>query len=130
MSGDVELPEVEIDVNGELQRNESDLPVCGRPRYLGGGTILRSISRMCGELHLDQLEAAVGDTVIIRWEIGVEVPSGLEFDLPVPSERDWIGLFRIGTFSTSSLLEIVSSYILSTQASIYPSIYLSTIQRI
>lgn len=105
MSGDVELPEEETDVNGELQRSESDLPVCGRPRYLGGGTILRSISRMCGELHLDRLEAAVGETVIIRWEIGIEVPGGLDFDLPVPSERDWIGLFRIEDLNPESFLD-------------------------
>jgi len=52
---------------------------------------------MCGELHLDRSEAVVGDTLIVRWEIGTEGPDGLEVDLPVPSERDWIGLFSIST---------------------------------
>ena len=75
----------------ERQRDEV-LPQ-GRVRDFGGGTMLRSVSRLCGEIVLDRYEVSVGDSVSVQWEIR---NSNEDEPLPEPSDRDWIGLFRAG----------------------------------
>lgn len=78
----------------EVATNNVTTP--NRPRSMFGGTILRTISRICGELHLDRSEARVGERVQIQWTIRCGTEEGEE--PPVPSERDWIGMFRVGKY--------------------------------
>ena len=51
-------------------------------------------SSICGVLNLDRLEASAGESVQVEWRIdSAGEGSG---PAPVPSERDWIGLFLAG----------------------------------
>ena len=61
---------------------------------MAGGTFLRSVSRLCGEITLDRSEARVGETVTVQWNIH-PATDGDGNRLVEPSERDWIGLFNI-----------------------------------
>lgn len=69
-----------------------------RPRSFRGGTILTVVSRMCGTLQLNTQEAVIGDTITIDWSI---TNDNDDPPPPLPSERDWIGLFSIGRCVTS-----------------------------
>ena len=76
------------------QSGSIDLPA--RPRSVRGGTLLGA-NNICGRLTLDRSEACVGDRVSLSWDFSSSSSSGEESsEIPVPSERDWIGLFRTG----------------------------------
>ena len=70
-----------------------------RPGSLVGGS---TMSHICGRLELDRLEAAAGENVRISWDFSPAEEDGGE--TPLPSERDWIGLFQAGEGCSYSLI--------------------------
>lgn len=83
--------------------NETD-GVVGRQRdavsvSIAGGTFLRSVSRLCGEITLNHYEVTVGDTVLVQWNIHPPPAANDEGNHALePSDLDWIGLFRTSAY--------------------------------
>ncbi len=69
-----------------------ELPLGATERDRSGETLLRTVSRLCGEISLNSYEVTVGDVVTVQWYVSPDTQGnpGLQ-----PSERDWIGLFSI-----------------------------------
>lgn len=71
-----------------------------RPRSERGRTFVEAVdlSHIGGRLTLDQQQALVGETLELSWNFNRPVEDQ-EDDvcIPMPNERDWIGLFRTGT---------------------------------
>ena len=80
----------EMDGDRGRQRNAVSISTAG-------GTFLRSVSRLCGEIILDKYEVTVRDTVTVQWDIHPPNTSDGN-DTLQPSDLDWIGLFRTSTY--------------------------------
>ena len=84
----------ESSLEQSVESSSIDLPA--RPRSVRGGTLLGT-NNICGRLTLDRTEACVGERVRLSWDFSASSNGEEDSETPVPSERDWIGLFRPGT---------------------------------
>lgn len=62
---------------------------------------------ICGVLSLDRHEVSVGESVQVEWRID-SVGAG-SHPVPVPSERDWIGLFQAGKYMYAYIIHVYVS---------------------